>query len=90
MPARAPQITGAAMRNTISFMSANFVARELGYPGGDIADWARHDQATQEAFRPIETFQARFEEMLDKVRGAGFDALDLWCAHLHYRWATPE
>ena len=72
----------------ISFMSANFVARELGYrlPHG----WAQGDGATQDHFRPPATFAERFDEMLGDVQALGFDAIDLWGAHLHYSWATSE
>ena len=46
--------------------------------------------ATNAAFEPIETFGSRFDEMLTAVVAAGFEALDLWLAHLNWRWATPE
>lgn len=72
----------------ISFISANFVAREIGYnmTGG----WGQGDTATNQAFRPIETFERRFDEMLSEVRAMGFEAIDLWLAHLHPAWATAE
>jgi predicted dehydrogenase/sugar phosphate isomerase/epimerase len=71
----------------ISFMTANFVARELKYDmsGG----WGQGDEATQEAFQPINTFEERFASMLKEVKDLGFDAIDLWTAHLHWAWATP-
>jgi len=74
--------------NTISFMSANFVARELGYrmTGG----WGEGDRATNAAFAPLETFPARFGAMLGEVQALGFGAIDLWLAHLHPSWATDE
>ena len=76
------------MNPVVSFMSANFVARELAYhmPGG----WGQGDTATQEFFRPLATFGERFDAMLGEIRALGFDAMDLWGAHLHYTWATPE
>ena len=51
----------------ISFIGANYVARELGYKmtGG----WGQGDKATQEHFKPIETFEERFEEILRDVLG---------------------
>lgn len=73
---------------TVSFVSANFVARELGYRM--IGGWQQGDRATQEWFRPVETFAARFEAMLLEVKALGFEAMDLWGAHLHYSWATPQ
>ncbi len=74
--------------HTFSFMTANFVARQLNYqmPGG----WGEGDQATQAWFAPIETFEARFRELLAEVKTLGFEAIDLWVAQLHPRWATPE
>lgn len=74
--------------NTISFMSANFVARELGYAmtGG----WGQGDQATQARFRPAESFAARFDELLTEVAALGFTSVDIWTGHLNPAWATPE
>ncbi|MCG3147195.1 MAG: Inositol 2-dehydrogenase/D-chiro-inositol 3-dehydrogenase [Verrucomicrobiae bacterium] len=74
--------------NTLSFMSANFVARQLGYkmPGG----WSQGDTATNDYFRPLATFGERFDAMLAEVVALGFDAIDLWAAHLHFSWATLE
>lgn len=76
------------MTNAISFMSANFVARELGYhmPGG----WGQGDTATQEHFRPLATFATRFDSMLGEIVAMGFTTMDLWGAHLHWTWATGE
>src|SRR5690606_2242213 len=72
----------------ISFMSANFVARELGYdmPGG----WGQGDRAANDYFRPPETYAERFEELLQEVVDMGFTAIDLWLAHLNPRWATDD
>jgi sugar phosphate isomerase/epimerase len=77
-----------ALSDAISFMSANYVARELGYGVAD--EWGPCDDATNAVFRPIETFAERFDDLLVRVRAAGFERLDLWTAHLHWRWATPE
>jgi L-ribulose-5-phosphate 3-epimerase len=68
-------------------MSANFVARELGYRMTQ--GWMEGDAATQAYFRPKETFAERFDAMLSEVAGLGFPAIDLWVAHLHPAWATP-
>lgn len=74
------------MNPRLSFITANFVARELGYrmEGG----WGQGDTATQAWFSPLPTFAERFETMLLEVKALGFDAIDLWAAHLHWRWAT--
>jgi L-ribulose-5-phosphate 3-epimerase len=74
--------------NPISFMSANFLAKESAYhlTGG----WMEGDRATNVRFAPLETFAERFAALLSDVRGMGFQALDLWTAHLNSAWATPE
>ena len=74
--------------NTISFISANFVARELGYNMTE--GWMQGDTATQAFFSPLETFQTRFDAMLTEVKAMGFAAIDLWGAHLHPNWASQE
>jgi predicted dehydrogenase/sugar phosphate isomerase/epimerase len=72
----------------ISFMSANFVAREVGYHMTQ--GWGQGDAATQAHFAPLTTFAERFGAMLAEVAALGFDAIDLWTGHLHWQWATPE
>ncbi|NQU11038.1 Gfo/Idh/MocA family oxidoreductase [bacterium] len=74
--------------NTLSFMSANFVARQLDYQMRE--GWGQGDQATQEWFRPLNTFRERFDSLLGEITALGFEAIDLWSAHLHHLWATPE
>lgn len=72
----------------LSFVTANFVARELGYKMTE--GWGQGDSATQAAFRPLETFGERFEEMIEEIAELGFDTVDLWLAHLHPEWATKN
>ena len=72
----------------LSFMSANYVAEELGYGRAD--EWGPFDDATNAAFAPLETFRVRFDALLARIRAIGFDAIDLWFGHLNWRWATPE
>ena len=74
--------------NTISFMSANYVARQLGYHMTE--GWGQGDRATQDYFRPLRTFEKRFDALLQEIRGLGFTAMDLWLAHLHPDWATDD
>jgi L-ribulose-5-phosphate 3-epimerase len=74
--------------NTILFISANFVARELGY--NMTQGWMQGDTATQAFFSPLETFQTRFDAMLLEVKNMGFKAIDLWGAHLNPAWASLE
>jgi L-ribulose-5-phosphate 3-epimerase len=71
----------------ISFMTANFVAREAGWA---MRGWGHGDRATNEAFAPLETYAARLDALLADVRALGFTAIDLWGAHLSTEWATDE
>jgi sugar phosphate isomerase/epimerase len=72
--------------NVISFMTANYVARQLNFQM--TRGWGQGDRAANDHFRPIETFTARFEEIVRDVRGLGFEAVDLWTSHLNPAWAT--
>ncbi len=74
--------------NTVSCMTANFVAREVGYQmtGG----WSQGDRATNAFFQPLASFRPRFDELLGSIREMGFDAVDLWTAHLNPQWATED
>jgi sugar phosphate isomerase/epimerase len=76
------------MTKRISFMTANYVARQLNYQMTD--GWIQGDTATNAYFSPVETFGMRFEHILLDVRAMGFTMLDIWLAHLHWRWATDE
>lgn len=69
----------------ISFMTANFVARETGYA---MHGWGHGDRATNETFAPVETYGERIDALLADVRALGFDAVDIWGAHLNPEWAT--
>jgi len=72
--------------NTISFVTANYVAQQVGYNMTD--GWGQGDQTTQAYFQPLETFAARFDTLLADIKVLGFDAIDLWTAHLSPTWAT--
>jgi L-ribulose-5-phosphate 3-epimerase len=72
--------------NTVSFISANFVARELGYNMTE--GWMQGDAATQAFYAPLETFGERFDAMLAEVAAMGFTAIDLWGAHLNPAWVS--
>jgi sugar phosphate isomerase/epimerase len=73
--------------NAISFMTANYVAEHTGWA---MRDWGHGDRATNDHFRAPATFAERFDELLQRVRGLGFDTIDLWGAHLSPEWATQE
>lgn len=72
--------------NSISFITANFVGRELGYQVTE--GWYQGNNATNDYFRPIDTFRKRFNALLREIKDLGFQAIDLWMAHLHWAWAT--
>lgn len=76
------------MQPTISCVTANYVARQLGY--NMTSGWGQGDRATQDYFRPLDTFGRRFAALLDEIVALGFDTIDLWLAHLHPTWATQE
>ena len=73
---------------SLSFVTANFVARQIGYRMEK--GWMQGDDATNAWFSPLATFHERFESMLLEVKALGFSAIDLWAAHLHFRWATLQ
>ena len=68
-------------------MTANEVARETGWA---MHGWGHGDRATNDAFAPLETFGERFDALLARARALGFDAIDLWGAHLNPDWATGD
>ena len=71
----------------ISFTTANFVARETGWA---MRGWGHGDRSTNERFAPLETYEQRFGDLCADVRALGFEAVDVWGAHLHPGWATDE
>jgi predicted dehydrogenase/sugar phosphate isomerase/epimerase len=78
----------ACMTPILSFVTANFVARQIGYRMD--RGWMQGDDATNAWFSPLATFEERFDGMLQEIKALGFTAIDLWCAHLHWRWATLQ
>jgi L-ribulose-5-phosphate 3-epimerase len=71
----------------IAYMTANEVARETGWA---MHGWGHGDRATNEAFAPLETYGERFDALLGRARALGFEAVDVWGAHLGTEWATDE
>ena len=68
-------------------MTANYVARETGWA---MHGWGHGDRATNEYFSPVETYEERLDVLLGQIRSLGFEAVDLWGAHLAPEWATDE
>jgi L-ribulose-5-phosphate 3-epimerase len=71
----------------VSFITANYVAREIGYRGW--TDWGAADRATVEAFHGPR-FGQKFDELCGLVVDAGFQHVDLWVAHLNPFVATDS
>jgi sugar phosphate isomerase/epimerase len=67
---------------TISFISANYVARATNYDGDE--DWDHHDSATIELIKASPTGE-HFSAVARDAALAGFDTIDVWTAHCHYR-----
>jgi sugar phosphate isomerase/epimerase len=68
-------------------MTANEVARETGWA---MHGWGHGDRLTNEAFAPLGTYAERLDALLQRARGLGFEAVDLWGAHLSPEWATEK
>jgi L-ribulose-5-phosphate 3-epimerase len=71
----------------ISFTTANYVARETGWA---MHGWGHGDRATNDHFAPIKTYEVRLGAVLAEIASLGFDAVDIWGAHLSPDWATEE
>jgi sugar phosphate isomerase/epimerase len=69
----------------VSFITANYVAREIGYRGW--TDWGAADRATRDAFHGP-SFGQKFDELCRLVKQAGFSNIDIWVAHLDPLRAT--
>src|SRR6476661_1280343 len=69
----------------ISFISANYVARALNYPGGTTSEWGKFDKATRASASADDFMRIAME-----VSEAGFEAIDIWDAHFDWRRAGFE
>jgi L-ribulose-5-phosphate 3-epimerase len=65
----------------VSFITANYVAREVGYSLRPF-NWGAADRATVEAFHGPR-FSEKFDELCRLVVEAGFSNIDVWVAHLN-------
>ena len=72
----------------LSFITANYVARELGFNMTE--GWGQGDAATHAHYRPLETYATRINELFGLIAAQGYSYIDIWNAHLHWTWATPE
>ena len=73
----------------VSFMSANYVG-DASSATATADEWGPCDERRTRPSRRSRRSRERFEGLLATIASAGFDALDLWTAHLNWRWATPE
>jgi len=69
----------------VGFISANYVARAAGYPGGSVDDWGEFDDETRE-----QASLEDFESWLGEVSVLDFDGLSLWSAHCFYADVDDE
>lgn len=76
------------MTPTPCLVTACFVAREIGYRMD--RGWPQGEDAATAWFSPLATYEERLGALLGEIRGLGFGAVDLWAAHLHWRWASLE
>ncbi|BDI22983.1 sugar phosphate isomerase/epimerase [Herbiconiux sp. L3-i23] len=72
--------------NRISFMGANLVAQQLDWNMTE--GWMQGDAAANAHYRPIETYEERFDAFVQSAVDAGFDTVDVWHPQLSYEWAT--
>lgn len=72
----------------ISFMTANYVARQVNYHMD--AGWGQGDKATSDYFKPIKTFGERLEAYLKDIRDMGFEAIDVWTSIINPAWVTDS
>lgn len=66
---------------TISFPTSNFIGRAMQYRGPH--DWKPNEETTQNWISPD-----RFLEIIQNAITDGFDAVDIWSAHCH--WKTHD
>src|SRR5438874_13503369 len=72
----------------VSFITANYVARETSYRMEPV-NWGAADRATVEAFHGPNS-AAKFDELCRLVSDAGFMHIDIWVAHLNPFVATQS
>ncbi|WP_127491465.1 sugar phosphate isomerase/epimerase family protein [Paenibacillus glycanilyticus] len=71
----------------LAFMTANYVAEALQYRPG--LEWGAYQEETFRKFHSA-SFAYEFEQLLYRIKRLGFNALELWVAHLDPLQATPE
>jgi sugar phosphate isomerase/epimerase len=75
--------------NRIALHCSSFVGKQSGYRPE--TDWDTAVRAVEAFYRPLETYQERFEGLMLEIKSLGFDALDVWQpGQLDWRWASDE
>jgi sugar phosphate isomerase/epimerase len=72
---------------TLSFMGANFWARDVSWQAPDFESIGR---STRARFEPLTTYRAAMDELLDVIASFDVEAIDLWVGHLDPAWATED
>lgn len=72
----------------ISYCSANDIAEQTGYHM--TKGWMQGHESLEAWFCPEETFAERFDAYIKRVRTLGFEAVDLYTAHLGATWASDQ
>jgi L-ribulose-5-phosphate 3-epimerase len=49
-----------------------------------------HLRLSNESFRPLNSFAAKFDSVARDAQRLGFEYIDLWTAHINPGWASPE
>ena len=76
----------------ISFMTANFVAKTIGYilePDWLKGEWGKGAETTRNLFQS-DAFEEEFNKMLKIISDAGFRIIELWTGHLDYRSSQKQ
>lgn len=73
--------------SVISFVGANFFAREADYAA---QSWQQGSVATDVAFKPLASFEAKFDALISDIAALGFRHTDIWLSHLNPIWVTDK
>lgn len=75
-------------KTILSYVSANDIAAQLGYNMQN--GWGEAEQSVISWYGPEEHFESRFEALLIRIKSIGFNAVDLYVAHLGGIWAEHK
>ena len=72
---------------TVSFMAANYWARDVSWQPAAYPEILR---ATAERYAPIGTYAEALEDVISDIASYDVEAVDFWTGHLDPAWATDE